>query len=401
MRSYTLITAPDVPACHMARAYLRWRNIPFVEKPATVLVARAEIRPRLRTIGAPLLVSSDQDAWDDTRDMADRLDDGASGDPLRPRSIAARFACDLIEAWADQRLAPAAAFLLWVTEPDAASSRLANTAWPDDGGPQPRRTARLIGRRLVRQLEEYGFEMSGRAAVEDQMRAALSAAEEALCASHFLFGARPTTADCALFGVVQTLKASEVGRTLLAEHPRLKAWEARVAGPDDPGRGALRRVSSNPVASLSLQRMAARAFLPEALEASEAVARWAADNPGHLVLPRSVGRASDSERRLRPADAWLVARLRGLLGPVETVEDAETFRLLKALGLLALRDFQPRRRIVRRHHRLELDMADAGEPGEAGGDARSAGAVRQVRDSLEDAERAAAEVGEIADLVSG
>lgn len=398
MRSYTLITAPDVPACHKARAYLRWRNIPFVEKPATVLVARAEIRPRLRTISAPLLVSSDQDAWDDTRDMADRLDDAAPGDPLRPQSIAARFACDLIEAWADQRLAPAAAFLLWVTEPDAASGRLARTAWPDDSGPQPRRTARLIGRRLVRQLEEYGFEMAGRAAVEDRVRAALRAAEEALFASDFLFGARATTADCALFGVVQTLNASEAGRTLLAEHPRLESWKARVAGPDDPGRGALRRVSSNPVASLSLQRMAARAFLPEALEASEAVSRWAADNPGNLVLPRSVGRASDSERQLRPADAWLVARLRALLGPVEVVEDAETYRLLKALGLLALRDFQPRRRIVRRHHRLEMDMADAGE---AGGDARSAGAVRQVRDSLEEAARAAVEAGEIADLVSG
>ena len=109
--------------------------------------------------------------------------------------------------------------------------------------------------------------------------------------------------------------------------------------------------------------MAARAFLPEALEASEAVAQWAEDNPGHLAPPRSVGKADHSGRRLRPTDAWLVARLRSLLGPVEEIEDAETYRLLKALGLLALRDFQPRRRIVRRHHRLEMDMADSNDPG--------------------------------------
>ena len=70
----------------------------------------------------------------------------------------------------------------------------------------------------------------------------------------------------------------------------------------------LRRVSSNPVAALTLQRMAARAFLPEALEASEALAQWAQDNPGHLAPPRSVGKADASGRRLRPTDAWLVRR---------------------------------------------------------------------------------------------
>lgn len=398
MRSYTLITAPDVPACHKARAYLRWRNIPFAEKPATHLVARAEIRPRLRGLGAPLLVSADQDAWDDTRDMADRLDGGAPGDPLRPSSIAGRFACDLVEAWADQRLAPAAAFLLWIDEPAAAAERLAKTAWPDETGRAPRRTARLLGRRLVKQLEDYGFQRSRRDEIETLLDSALNAAEEALQTSPFLFGGRPTTADCALFGVVQTLNAGEAGRALVGRHPRLKSWALRVAGPDEPGRGGLRRVSSNPVAALTLQRMAARAFLPEALEASEAVAQWAQDNPGRLTPPRAVGRADGSGRRLRPSDAWLVARLRSLLGPVEDIEDAETYRLLKALGLLALRDFQPRRRIVRRHHRLELDMGDADDPR---GDPRSAGAVRQVRHSLKEAEQRAAEAGEIADLVTG
>jgi hypothetical protein len=285
-----------------------------------------------------------------------------------------------------------------ITEPDAASGRLAKTAWPDDRGRQPRRTARLLGRRLVKKLEGYGLEKSSRDEVAEQLRVALSAADEALAASEFLFGERPTTADCALFGVVQTLNASEIGRELLSEHARLARWQARVAGPDEPGRGDLRRVSSNPVASLALQRIAARAFLPDALDASDAVAQWAQNNPGHLVPPRSVGPAGDSGRQLRPKDAWLVARLRALLGPTDDIEDAETYRLLKALGLLALRDFHPRRSIVRRHHRLEVDMSDAPD---RGGDARSAGAVRQMREALEEAERAAVEAGEIADLVSG
>ena len=232
MRSYTLITAPDVPACHKARAYLRWRNVPFAEKPATVLVARAEIRPRLRGIGAPLLVSADQYAWDDTREMADRLDDAVPGDGLRPSSIAARFACDMVEAWADQRLAPAAAFLLWIDEPNAAAERLAKTAWPDDAGRAPRRTARLIGRKLIKQLEDYGLERGRRDEIETLLSSALDAAEEALQSSPFLFGERPTTADCALFGVVQTLNASEAGRALVGAHPRLKSWALRVAGPD-------------------------------------------------------------------------------------------------------------------------------------------------------------------------
>ncbi|XBQ17032.1 MAG: glutathione S-transferase C-terminal domain-containing protein [Oceanicaulis sp.] len=398
MRAYTLITAPDVPACHKARAYLRWRNIPFAEKPATVLVLRAEVRPRLRGIGAPLLVAADQSAWDDTRDIADALDRAAPGERLRPPSIAARFACDLVEAWADQRLAPAAAYLLWSSDTGAASERLARTAWPDDAGARPRRTTRLIGRRLMRDLEGYGLHTGAEDGVRAMLDTALAAAEDAVTASPFIFGDRPTTADCALFGVVQTLAASEPGRELLEERRKLKRWTQRVAGPDEPGRGVLRRASSNPVAALALQSIAARAFLPEALEASEAVADWADDNAGQLVLPRSVGKADGSRRALRPADAWLVQRLRRLLGPVEEIEDAETYRLLKALGLLPLRDFVPRRKVNRRHHRFELDMADAADPKV---DERSVGAVRQVRNSLTDAGRAAAEIGEYADLVSG
>ncbi|MFW5660248.1 MAG: glutathione S-transferase family protein [Oceanicaulis sp.] len=398
MRAYTLITAPDVPACHKARAYLRWRNIPFAEKPATVLVLRAEVRPRLRGIGAPLLVSADQNAWDDTRDIADSLDRSTPGERLRPPSSAARFACDLVEAWADQRLAPAAAYLLWSSEADAAAGRLARTAWPDEAGARPRRTARLIGKRLMRDLEGYGLHTRADDGVRAMLDTALAAAEDAVSAQPFIFGDRPTTADCALFGVVQTLSASEPGRALFENRRALKRWTQRVAGPDEPGRGVLRRASSNPVAALALQSLAARAFLPEALEASEAVADWAEKNAGQLVLPRSVGRADDTRRHLRPADAWLVQRLRRLLGPVEEIEDAETYRLLKALGLLPLRDFVPRRKVNRRHHRFELDMADAADPK---ADPRSVGAVRQVRSALTDAGRAAAEIGEYADLVSG
>ena len=397
MRAFTLITAPDTPACHKARAYLRWRNAPFTEKPATALTARAEIRPRLRALSAPLLVAADRTAWSDTREMADALDRRLPGDALRPDLPAARFGCDLVEAWADERLAPAAAFLVWTTEPERAAARLARTAWPETPGAQAHRTARLIGRRLTARLSESGLEPSRRGAIEARLDAALAAAAKALAASEFLFGERPTTADCALFGVVQTLRACAAGRALLARREALEAWSLRVAGPDDPGRGALRRASSNPAAALALQGRAARDFLPEALDAAEAAADWAERHPGRRALPASLGWPGRGRRRMRATDAWLAQRLTDLLGEPDGVVDAEAYRLLKALGLLALREVRPRRRLVRRHHRLELDMRDAGAAAPRERDE----AIGQVRLALGAAAREAADDAAVADLVTG
>lgn len=121
MRAYTLITAPDTPACHKVRTYLRWRNVPFSEKPATGQVLRSEVRPRLRRIDVPLLIAADQRAWSDSRAIFDAIDANHSGFPLRPEDEVTEIASQVLEAWIDQLIAPAASFWLWSRDGETAA----------------------------------------------------------------------------------------------------------------------------------------------------------------------------------------------------------------------------------------------------------------------------------------
>lgn len=362
MRAYTLITAPDTPACHKARAYLRWRNVPFAEKAATALVLRSEVRPRLRRVDAPLLIAPDQRAWSDTRMMFDALDGVLPGVPLRPEDVATEIETLILEAWLDQLVAPAAAFWLWSKDSRTASKHLTGTAWPDRPATERERLGRMVRQQILARFDRLGYRPDGLPAAENRIRTALAAAERVLEHSHFLFGTAPTAADCTLHAVLLTLRATPSHETFLTGRPALNAWMQLMSGPIDPLRGRTHASGRIPQALTALVQLAAQEFIPIAIRAGTVTAEWADSHPGHPVLPPSFPDPSDPDpdhpnpRALRPADAWLLQRICSRIRSVEDFPSSTARSTLDKLGLADLRDFKPRRTIELRNFRFELDM---------------------------------------------
>ena len=367
MRAYTLITAPDTPACHKVRTYLRWRNIPFLEKPATELVLRSEVRPRLRRIDVPLLIAADQRAWSDSRVIVDAVDSNHAGFPMRPDDDATDIEAAAIEAWLDQLVAPAASFWLWARDGEKAGERLAMTAWPDRANPARERRARMARQQIGCRFRKMGYREEDLPAIETRLDDILGMAEAVLGDTPFLFGGNPTLADCSLHAVVLTLTGAAEGQRFIRERPALQAWLLRMAGPIDPQRGTLKGSGPIPTPLSFLLDRAVTEFVPVGVRATSVVAEWGEANPGQQVLPQSFPDPSDpapetyNPRTLRPADAWLLQRLCSRIRQIKDARASRSREALDRLGLSELRGFKPRRTVLRRNYRFELEMVPSSE----------------------------------------
>jgi|GEM_PF-5895311 len=396
MRAYTLISAPDTPACHKVRSYLRWRNVPFIEKSATSLVLRSEVRPRLRRIDVPLLVAADQRAWSDSRDLVDALDGSVPGTPLRPSDDASDIETMIVESWLDQIIAPAAGFMLWTGDAETASARLTLSAWPERSGSERERLARMVRQRILDRFTNLGFQPDQLPGLETQLRNALVQADTLLRETDYLFGGSPTVADCSLFAIMLTLRESAGYGALTGKLDGLAAWQDRMAGPIGPHRVTTTRSEKAPAARAKLVHHAATEFIPVAIQASMAVAKWADDHPGQPVLPNSFQDNPEpaASRALRPADAWLLERLSQRIRRTERGRQTdEADNTLDRLNLTALRNFKPRRRVERRNYRFELDMVERRE-----GSVPDT-VIRQVLQTMDKVGQDAAATGDVVNMV--
>ena len=366
--TYTLIGAPFSAASVKARLFLRWANLPMQEKPATVDVIQSYIKPRLKTVATPLIVSSDHIAFTDTRLLLDGLNSDHVAHTVLPDTPAQRFASDLLEAWSDSRFSGDAEYLFWVCERDTAEARLATFLEADSPAEQAERRARLVAGQVGKQFSKLGLDKKAEPSVKARLAATLTRLDKALGESPFLFGERPAMAEFSLAGGMQVLSGTRAGSDMLENFPRLEAWRMRLSAVDGLAQGDHRKASSCPSAFMQLMRHVAQDFVPGALESASAVSDWAEANPGVRALPEQISLGGARNRKLRgktrasaiwsPRDAYWLSRLGERARPKYGVENAELYRLLKTIGLLPMREFIPPREIVALNHRLELSLRD-------------------------------------------
>lgn len=392
--TYTLIGTPFSAATVKARLSLRWANLPMTEKPATVDVVQSYIKPRLKTIATPLIVSSDQKAFTDTRLLFDALNRDHPARSVLPDTPAQRFASDLLEAWSDARFGREAEYVFWVCEAEAAETRLAKFLMADSPAPQAERRARLVVGQIRKQFSRLGLDETAEQGVKARLVATLARLDKALGESAFLFGDRPALAEFSLAGALQVLSATRAGSGMLDSFPRLALWRMRLSGAEGLAQGAHRKASSCPSAFMQLMRHVAQDFVPGALESAAAVADWAEAHPGERALPDQITLGGDQTVKPRgkaegqavwlPRDAYWLSRLGDLARPSHGVENAELYRLLKTIGLLPMRDYHPPREIVALNHRLELSLQDVTSQGHSHSLQEVETALRAARDTSAD-----------------
>jgi len=304
----------------------------------------------------PIVVTPEDETWQDSSDIFDRLEARHPEPPLLPPTPCQRIAALLVELYVDEfGLLPAAAWR-WATPARREASVAYFTAL---FGPRARQSADAV----IGLAKEVGVDESSRPAIEAHMHALLVALSAHFEQHSFLLGDRMSYADCALMGLAYAHLFNDLeSRALLLETATpVVGWIDRCNAPAGFRGGAwLDDDALTPTLHEVLRVMGADG-VPLILDAKRSFEAWAADADPTAELPRAVGTAR-ADLRGTPVDRlalsysqYMLQRVTDAVATLAPADRAAVGVALSGTGWEPILDATPTRRVRKRCFQLELE----------------------------------------------
>jgi glutathione S-transferase len=319
----------------------------------------AEIARRTGLGFIPIVITPEDETWQDSTDVYDRLEARHPHPPLFPSTPVQRIAAHLVELYTDEFGTIPAMHYRWGSELGESSARARFIAMIGDETIGTKAAARMAGARIA-----LGATDDNAPAIEAHTRELLDALSTHFQAHPYLLGARMSFADCALMGPLYAHLFNDlVSRRLLLETARpVVGWIERCNYPDPEAQGEwLPGDGLAPTFREALRVMGTDAA-PVVLEGLRVFERWADAAPADLdVLPRAVGRVETTLRGLplsRFAGSyapWLVQRVLDDYGSLDADGRKSVDAVVAGTGWEAVLDHRPRHRVAKRGFELVLD----------------------------------------------
>ncbi len=340
------------------RPAFRYKRVPFVELLPTPAVYRHVLRPRTGLAMIPVVITPEDETWQDSSDILDALEARFPDPPLFPTTPVQRVVAYLIELYADEFMMLPGLHYRW-SFPESEAKARADFAASNGNRSQTSRFADAV--KMFAGL--IGVQPETAPAIEAHTEELLDLLEAHVATHPYLLGARPSLADYGLIGPLYPhLYLDAVpGRLLRARAPGVCHWIERVNHPDPDATGEwLPDDALAPTLHPLLDRIGADA-LPLILNSVRAFEDWADANPSPTdELPRVVGthpttlRGVAFERLTTPYTLWMVQRVLGEYHRLPPAGRAAVERTLAGTGCEALLAFTPRHRVERRPFTLFL-----------------------------------------------
>jgi glutathione S-transferase len=226
----SVVGAPGSPYSRKLRAALRFRRVPHVWILRGAPEQRGLPRPRVELLPQLVLPGADGalEARTDSTPLLRDLESRYAGRSVVPEDPALAFLDALLEDYADEWLTKAMFHYRWAFAEDAAKAAAILPRWMQSTGDEAEARARgaLFAKRQIDRLGVVGSNATTAPVIEESYRRLLSLLDAHLTAHRFVFGARPATADFALYGQLTQLAGFDPTPLAIAlEHaPRIVAW---------------------------------------------------------------------------------------------------------------------------------------------------------------------------------
>ncbi|MGH0035375.1 MAG: glutathione S-transferase family protein [Myxococcota bacterium] len=339
------------------RPALRFKRVWYEEVRADL----GEIARRTGLGFIPILVTPEDETWQDSSEIYDRLEARHPDPPLFPASPVQRVAAHLVELYTDEFATIPAMHYRWGSELGEATARARFQAMLGH-----RELGEAAAGRMARARLALGATDATAPAIEDHTRDLLGALSEHFESHPHLLGGRMSFADCALMGPVYGHFFNDLvsRRMLLEEAVPVVGWIERCQHPDpEPGEwlagdelaGSFRRVLS----------VMGRDAGPVILAGIRAFESWADERPADLEKPpRSVGRVETALRgipmtRFVGAYAlWMLQRTLDAYRGLDPQDRARVDQAMAGTGWEPLLAHVPRHRLGKRDFELVFGSAD-------------------------------------------
>lgn len=338
------------------RPALRYKQLWFEE-------LRADLREVQRRTGLgfiPILVTPEDETWQDSSDIFDRLEARHPDPPLFPSTPVQRIASHLVELYIDEFGVIPAMHWRWGTPEWEAWSRARFAAMV---GSRTRGDA--LADAMVARRDQVGVSPRVAPAIEAHTQDLLAALSGHLEEHPYLLGGRMSFADCALMGLAYGHLFNDLAsrRLLLEIAVPVVGWIERCSVPNSDTQGTW--LAGDALAPgfervlCAMGRDAAKVIVAalEVVESALDVLPAGAEPPRSPGSARSSLRGLPLERRAVSYTLWMLQRVLDPYLALDAGERAAVDRALQGTGWENVLAYRPRHRVARSAFRLVRDVA--------------------------------------------
>jgi glutathione S-transferase len=330
------------------RPALRYKKLWYEEVRADM----REIRRRTGLAFIPVLITPDDETWQDSTDIYDRLEERHPDPPLFPASPVHRMAAQLVELYVDEFGITPAMHYRWGSELGEASARARFCAMIGNDEIGTAAAARMAEARLA-----LGATDATGPALEAHTADLWAALSTHLSENAYLLGDRMTFGDCALMGQQYAhFFVDLVSRRLMLETARpVVGWIERCNSPNPDAQGSCYSGGELPETLREVLGAMGRDATPVILTMLREFEDWADREAANVeTLPRAVGicdidiRGTSAKRFVGSYTLFMVQRTLDLLQQLTTDKRSRLDASLSGTGWDELLSYTPRHRIAKK-----------------------------------------------------
>lgn len=300
-----------------ARAYLRYKGIPYEEILSTAQVYKDIIVPRTGVSFIPVLISPDDIVVQDTTDIIDFLETRFPDAPIYPETPLQRLTALLFELYADEwLLIPAMYYRWWFKDDnyDFIVREFGRTSAPDEPEEVRKKRGESIASFFGGTLPALGITKKNHKQIEQWYELFLDYFNQHLESIPFLLGTRPSLGDFGLMGPLYAhlFRDPYPGRLMRSRAPLVAKWVERMNAPGAKS-GEFLSDDQVPQTLLPIIKMIFKEHFPVLIDSSEKLAQWLDINPAKKI-PRTIGfhefaiSGVVEERAVYPYSQWMFQR---------------------------------------------------------------------------------------------
>lgn len=341
------------------RPALRYKHVPFDEILPTPQAYREVIRPRTGLGQIPVLVTPDDQVFQDSSVILDEIERRFPEPPLYPTTPRQRMLGYLLEIYDDEFLMLPGVHYRW-SFPESKTKGLADFV-ASSGDPD---SAVKFAESVQGFTRMVGVSPETAPALEAHTTELLRAFDAHLATHPYVLGGRPSLGDCALIGLLYPhLYLDAVpGRMMREIAIRVCHWIERMNHPDPQSFGSWLAGDVVPPTMRPIVDLVGRDAVPFILDVARAFEAWAEQSTMREgFLPRIVGmhrtRLGDVEfdRITTPYTMWMVQRVTDVYRSLPPAERAAVDAEFRGTGVEPLLAYEPRWRVRRDPCRLVLE----------------------------------------------
>lgn len=356
MTSYTLYGAEVSYFTGKARAYLDWRGVDYVEKPATQAVYRDVILPNVGWPVIPVATMPDGTVIQDTTDIIAAIEARENAQPTAwPDLPLQRFVSELLQLYGDEWLMLPAMHYRWNYNEDWAYGEFGALSAPDLTPGQQYELGRKNGARFKGALPILGISADTVPGIEKSYEAFLSEFSAHLDQHPYILGARPSLADFAFYGPLYAhlYRDPASGEIMQRLAPKVSDWVERMKAGGGHGTGELLSDDAVPETLEPILRRQMHEQLPAIIATSALYKDWAMKAASGDRVPRALGDITiDIEGSSGPAKArsfplWRLQAALDVYDAMKPEDRARADTLLARIGGEDLKTFRLPARLKR------------------------------------------------------